>query len=545
MAVGNNLQGGPLPPVQPAQPQAQPALPPTKVGTVVNHLLTGSVIPATTFGLRVFLGDGAKNLVMGLSGLNPAAPGGAVVEALAFATGHAGAGKLTGGHEHGALSVASVVLSRGINKLGRCCMDRDLIGVVAWSGKDRKFQDNMIPFAFGAAAFLRTVVSKNTPPTSMFQDISSPIGVGAMAGLTAVVVPLLANEKEIPVAPLPTLDKMQGLYLGRVRAGTRMEHDNLLPALNFLGHLALRLSIGGPMDSPRNALAYGAFNSIVHYIRVNNWTIARQVAEVPDGKLYAGRGNIEALLEKTNIGHAPQSEQHHKVQTEGVINTTSTGYLHKAEKFASDAGVLLCGIALAAGDLEGDPGKIGGLPTSASITSSGALGCLGASLVMTGVRLCASMKMSQPQLEAFDTLRRFLSTTGATIIGGPLAGIIVGVADLLTDFLPASSSCSTEPPQNDGGHATQQVEFVIKANVDRWNGGDNKVTPVLEGQGGLHNIQVVEDDGDGLADSSSQDSDSSVNDNKAGGSGMHAEAVEDINEVNPLVPNDFVTHEKT
>lgn len=59
------------------------------------------------------------------------------------------------------------------------------------------------------------------------------------------------------------------------------------------------------MDSPKNALIYGAFNSVVHYVRINNWTLGRQVAEVPDGKLYQGRGNLEAFLDKTNIGHPP------------------------------------------------------------------------------------------------------------------------------------------------------------------------------------------------------------------------------------------------
>lgn len=252
MAIGNNVQGGPALPVQVAQPQQPaPQLPPTKTGTVINHLLTGAVIPATTFGFRVFLGDGAKNLVMGLSGLSPATPGGAVVEALVSATGYAGAGQITGGHEHGILSVGSVALARGINKLGRCCMNRDLIGSVAWTGKDRKFQDNMITFAFPGGALLRAVVSKNTPPTSSFQDLSSPVYVGAMSGLTAVVIPLIANEGNVPVAPLPTLDKMQGLYLGRVRAGMRMEHENLLPVLNFVGHLALRLSVGGADGQPQ------------------------------------------------------------------------------------------------------------------------------------------------------------------------------------------------------------------------------------------------------------------------------------------------------
>lgn len=183
--------------------------------------------------------------------MSPATPGGAVVEALVSATGYAGAGQITGGHEHGILSVGSVALARGINKLGRCCMNRDLIGSVAWTGKDRKFQDNMITFAFPGGALLRAVVSKNTPPTSSFQDLSSPVYVGAMSGLTAVVIPLIANEGNVPVAPLPTLDKMQGLYLGRVRAGMRMEHENLLPVLNFVGHLALRLSVGGADGQPQ------------------------------------------------------------------------------------------------------------------------------------------------------------------------------------------------------------------------------------------------------------------------------------------------------
>ena len=280
---------------------------------------------------------------------------------------------------------------------------------------------------------------------------------------------------------------------------------------------------------------------------------------MPDGKLYQGRGNLEAFLDKTNIGHPPLSVQHHKVQTEGVINTTTPGYLHQAEKFVSDAGVLLCALSLAAGDVDGDPARIGGLPTGAGITSSGALGCFGASLVLTGLRVCSGQKMSQPQLEAFDSLRLFVTTAAATAIGGPIAGAIVGVAGLLTNFLP--TNCSTVPPADDGKDDGEAIELVINANVTPWDqqgpgdaGGAGGAAPVIEGKGGAHNIQEVDDrdDGSGVGDipdgtasaqsssSSSVQSDSSpVRDNKAGGTVTHSTAGDGTNETDSLVASDF------